>query len=587
MFPTRIFAAAICMSAAVAVEAPAAEKAPDPVGRVIDGFSLHDYRGPVRSLDEFKDAPAVVVAFLGTECPLVNLYAHRIQALADEWKDRGVAVVAVNSNRQDSLAKIAAHAQRHGLTFPILKDPDHSVADRFGAERTPEFFVLDRDRRVRYHGRMDDQFGIGYQKPSPTRRDLELALEQVLAEKEVEEPKTPAPGCLIGRPKRPDPTGDVTFTNQISRLFQKRCVECHNEGHVAPFTLERYEDAVGWADMIREVVEERRMPPWLASPDHGDFENNPTLSQDEIDLVGRWIDNGCPEGDLADMPPPPAFGKGWGISGPDQIFYMSEKPYRVPAQGVVNYRYYTVDPGFTEDRWIQEAEVRAGNPAVVHHVIVFIGQPGREAFGNPQMAYAPGMPPRRFPKGQAIRIPAGSKLIFQVHYTPNGVEQEDRSYVGFKYADSDDVTHEVHGGAAGVMIFNIPPNDPNYKMVAVENIRRDTTLIGMNPHMHLRGKSFRYTLRYPDGREEILLDIPRYDFNWQLWYNLKEPKLLPQGSKLICTAHFDNSAGNLSNPDPNKSVRWGEQTWDEMMFGFYSVVRPRRDLPDADQSASR
>lgn len=556
-------------------------------GELVTDFELSDARGKGWRLSEVGKDKAVVLAFLGVECPLANLYLPRLESLAAAWRDKGVVFLAVNSNTQDSLAEISAHAQRHGLSFPVLKDPGSSIATRLGAERTPEVVVIDNQSRLRYRGRIDDQFGIGYQKPKPTREDLGLALEAVLAGRAVEEPLTPVQGCLIGRAQRVAPTGDITFSKQVARIFHDRCVQCHHEGHVAPFSLTSYSEAVGWADMIREVVDQRRMPPWLANPAHGEFENNPTLTDEERSTLFAWLDNGCPEGDPADLPPPPAFGKGWGISEPDEVFYMRDDPYTVPAEGVVKYQHYLVDPGFTEDRFIKEAEVRAGNAAVVHHVIVFMGEPGRERFGNPQLAYAPGMPPRRFAKGHAIRLRAGSKLFFQVHYTPNGVQQDDRSYVGFKYADPSEVTHEVHGGAAGVMLFRIPPGDPNYRMVAVEEIKRDTVMIGMNPHMHVRGKAFTYVLRHPDGREEILLDVPKYDFNWQLWYNLKKPKLLPAGSQIVCTAYFDNSPANLSNPDPTRSVTWGEQTWDEMMFGFYSVIRPRRDLPDSKTAASR
>jgi hypothetical protein len=197
------------------------------------------------------------------------------------------------------------------------------------------------------------------------------------------------------------------------------------------------------------------------------------------------------------------------------------------------------------------------------------------------MAFAPGMTPRRFDKGMAIMAPAGSKLIFQCHYTPNGLEQKDRSYVGFVYADPSEVTHEVTGGTCGDLTFTIPPNQGNHQVVARKLFLRDATLLGMNPHMHVRGKSFKYELQLPDGKRETLLDVPRYDFNWQLWYMLKEPRLIPKGSRMICTAYFDNSDENPANPDPSKEVIWGEQTWDEMMFGFYSTIRVRKATDSA------
>jgi peroxiredoxin len=547
------------------------------VGRKIENFVLDDYRGTPRSLDDLAAGKLVVVAFMGTECPLANLYTPRLAELAAQFESKDVAFVGINSNQQDSISEVASHATRHGVRFQVLKDPANKIADRFGAVRTPEVFVLDKDRVVRYWGRIDDQFGIGFQKQDANRHDLKLALDELLAGKPVSVATTEAQGCFIGRVKRPDPSGEVTYSNQIARILKDRCVECHHEGQIAPFSLTSFDEVVGWAEMIREVTSQRRMPPWLAAAPHGEFKNNPSLTAEEIELIDRWLENGCPQGNPADLPPPLEYAKGWGISKPDQIFYMSDKPYTVPADGVVEYRYYTVDPGWKEDRWIEQAEVKVGNAAVVHHVIVFIEQPGEGRFGAPQMAFAPGMTPRRFEKGTAIRARAGSHLVFQCHYTPNGKSQDDRSYVGFVYADPKDVKREVLGGSCGNMTLEIPPNDGNFKVVARKMFLRDSYLLGMNPHMHLRGKSFRYELERADGTRELLLDVPRYDFNWQLWYMLKEPKLVPKGSRMVCTAYFDNSADNPANPDPSKVVTWGEQTWDEMMFGFYSTVKPRTD----------
>jgi hypothetical protein len=503
--------------------------------------------------------------------------------MAQQWAAHGVAFVAINSNQQDSITETAAHAQRHAFAFPVLKDSANKIADLFGAVRTPEVFVLDHDRVVRYWGRIDDQFGIGFQKRDATRHDLQVALEELLAGKNVSQPSTEAVGCLIGRVKRPAPSGNVTYSNQVARILQNRCVECHHDGQIAPFALTNYDEVVGWAEMITEVVHERRMPPWLADKKHDQFKNDPSLTKEEIATLDQWVENGCPEGNPADVPAPAEMAKGWGISQPDQVFYMRDQPYTVPAEGVVNYQIYTVDPGFKEDHWIQQAEVKAGNPAIVHHVIVFIQQPGGDRFGAPQMAYAPGMTPRRFEKGMAIRAAAGSKLVFQVHYTPNGTKQQDRSYVGFVYADSKQVTQEVLGGVCGNLDLNIPPGDGSHQVTARKLFLKDTILVGMNPHMHLRGKSFRYELELPNGAREVLLDVPRYDFNWQLWYMLKEPKLVPKGSRMICTAYFDNSDDNPANPDPSKAVNWGEQTWDEMMFGFYSSVKPRAAITAATE----
>ncbi len=552
------------------------------IGRKIENFTLSDSYGTERSLDDLKDKKAIVVAFLGTECPLANLYMPRLSQLAAQLETQGVGFLAINSNQQDSITEVNTHAKKHNVPFPVLKDPGNKIADAFGAERTPEMFVLDGNRVIRYTGRVDDQYGIGYQKAEAVRKDLAVAVEEVLAGKEVSVPETEALGCLIGRVHRSEPTGDVTYSNQIARIMRDRCVECHREGQLAPFALTEYDEVVGWAEMIQEVVHEQRMPPWFAAKEHDQFKNNPSLTEEELATVDAWVANGCPEGDPKQLPEPLTYAEGWGITTPDDVFYQSEKEFEIPAEGVVDYQYYTVDPGWKEDKWIQQAEVKAGDPKVVHHVIVFIQEPGGQPFGAPQMAYAPGMTPRRFPTGTAIRAKAGSVLVFQNHYTPNGTATKDRSYVGFVYADPKTVTHEVMGGACGQMQLEIPPNDPNHKVIARKLFLKDTLLLGMNPHMHVRGKSFKYELQNPDGTTEVLLDVPRYDFNWQLWYMLKEPRVIPKGARMICTAFYDNSADNPGNPDPNREVNWGEQTFEEMMFGFYSTIKKRTDLDPSE-----
>jgi peroxiredoxin len=552
------------------------------VGRKIESFELRDFYGKVHKLDDFNDHKLLVVAFLGTDCPLVKLYTPRLVELAEEFKDKNVAFIGINSNHQDTVTEINAFAQRNKVNFPILKDPDNAVADRFVAVRTPEVFVLDQNRVVRYWGRIDDQFGIGYQKNEPGRRDLAEALNELLAGKQVSIPTVTAPGCLIGRTQKIEPRGDVTYTNQISRIMQNRCIECHREGEIAPFPLTSYDEVVGWADMICEVIDEGRMPPWFANPKYGKFANDCRMSDEEKQLVHTWVANGCPEGDDKDLPADRQFTQGWRIGEPDAVYYMSKRPVKIPAEGVVDYMHFEVDPGFTEDKWIQAAEARPGNAAVVHHIIVFIRSPDNGSFGGfsegAQIGYAPGMPPRDLPPGQAMRIPAGSKLAFQMHYTPVGTPQEDLSYVGFKFADPATVKHRVKGSVCGNVTFEIPPGDPNYEVKARKRFRRDTLLVSLLPHMHVRGKDFLVELEYPDGTRETLLDVPKYDFNWQLWYNYAEPKLIPKGSRIHCTAHFDNSEENPFNPDPTKKVTWGEQTWEEMMFGFMSVIDPAEDI---------
>ena len=580
----RFFVAAVLCSFAgsmFAAERPDGSK----IAKISPAFSLADYRGKPWSSRDFDNNKVLVVAFLGTECPLVSLYSQRLQEMSGQLADRGVAFVGINPNQQDSLTELAHFAKTHAITFPLLKDPGNRVADQFGATRTPEVFVFDESRQLRYHGRIDDQYTYGVQRPKVEHEYLREAIDALLAGKSVAVEETETIGCLIGRVTEPDPTSDITYSKQISRILQKRCVECHRAGEIAPFSLTSYEDASGWAEMIAEVVDQQRMPPWHANPEHGDFANDSRLSDDEKQLINDWVASGAPEGDRSELPPPRTFADGWRIGEPDMIVKMSNKPFQIPAEGEVRYQYFTVDPGFTEDKWVQAAECRPGNRAVVHHIIVAAGsleQAGRRIHGDLSSdwlsATAPGARPLILPVGMAKRIPAGSKLVFQMHYTPNGTAQEDLSCIGLIFADPKTVQREVVTQKAAQPRFQIPPGADNHEVTATITFDEDTRMLAMFPHMHLRGKSFRYTATYPDKSEEILLDVPHYDFNWQNSYEFKEPKLMPAGTKLTCVAHYDNSAANLSNPDPTAAVRWGDQTWEEMMIGYFDMVLANQDL---------
>jgi peroxiredoxin len=565
--------------------AVAADTAGTPIGKKVESFSLPDFHGKVHSLADYKDQ-LVVVAFIGTECPLAKSYAPRLKDLAAEFEKQGVVFLAVDANVQDSLTEIGTYARVHGLTFPVLKDNNNELADLLGAVRTPEVFLLDKEQVVRYWGRIDDQYGFktgaGYVKPKLNERSLANAITEVLAGKQVSKPIAKADGCFIGRVAKQKPHGEVTYSNQIARVMQNRCVECHRAGEVAPFTLGSYDEVVGWAETIREVVQEGRMPPWFADPKYGHFINDARLSDEEKQQICTWVENGCPQGDAKDLPEPRKFVEGWQIGEPDQVVYMRDKSYTVPNEGTVDYQFFTVDPGWNTDKWIQSTEARPGNRSVVHHIIVFVAPKeggkgdggGRGGIGG----YAPGMTPTISPPGTATFVPAGSKLVFQMHYTTNGVEQDDRSMIGIRFADPKTVKKLVRGGMVGEVGFRIPPGDGNYEVKAKHMFLKDTVLMNLTPHMHLRGKSFKYEAEYPDGTREVLLDVPNYDFNWQLRYMLAEPKLMPKGTRLHATAHFDNSADNLANPDPTAEVTFGDQTWEEMMFGFYTSIDPKQDL---------
>jgi len=335
-------------------------------------------------------------------------------------------------------------------------------------------------------------------------------------------------------------------------------------------SLLTYKDARPWAKAIREKVVTREMPPWHADPKHGEWLNDRRISQEAIDTISAWVDSGAKEGDPKDLPPTPQFTAGWRIGKPDETFSVPEQA--VPAEGVVNYQYLTVATNFKEDRWVTAAEIRSTGREAVHHVIVFVQEPGTaRAEGRLLVGFAPGEDPAMFAPGFARKVPAGSNLVFQIHYTPNGTPVKDITTVGLIYAKAP-VKYTVVTRPVLDSKFLIPAGDPNYEVRSTYTFTEPAHLYSFMPHMHLRGKDFEYRAVFPDGTSKILLSVPRYDFSWQTYYVAKEPIAVPKGTRIECLAHFDNSTNNKYNPDPSQSVRWGDQTWEEMMLGWMSFV---------------
>jgi hypothetical protein len=528
----------------------------------------------------------LVVAFVSADCPVAELYAGRLATLSEEYVPRGVGFLALAPNERDNCDALSRFSIAHHLRFPVYRDLGAKLAGRLGVVRTPTVVLLDDRGAIRYRGRIDDQYAVGSRRAGPSRDDLAAAIEDVLAGRPVAVPETEAAGCPIERPVA-IPNSDVTYCRDIAPILERRCATCHRNGQAGPFPLTTYAEAEGWADAIGEVVASGRMPPWHADPRYGRFSNDSRLTPQEKQAIERWVGDGAPEGDQAHLPAPASHAEGWSIK-PDLVVDMPEA-YHVRASGVIDYQYFEVDPGFREDRWVRSAEIRPGNRKVVHHCTVFLKAPGSLADIDEQgdlgsyclVPYVPGISPMVLPDGMAKRVPAGWKLVFVVHYTPIGVAQEDRTSVGLVFADPRSVRREV---ATQLMVdpgLGIPPHAADYRVEHSRSFSEDTLLLSMFPHMHLRGKSFRYEVTYPDGQTEILLDVPRYDFNWQTSYVLTEPKRLPAGTVLRCIAHYDNSRSNPVNPDPGATVRTGRQSWDEMFNGYYDIALADQDLTKA------
>jgi peroxiredoxin len=559
----------------------------------LEALDLTDFGGRNWTLKDFEDDSILVVAFFGTECPLAQFYATRLNRIAKQYTDESVQVIAVLSNRQDSLKEIAAFATRRELSYPVAKDPANRFADQIGAERTPEVFVYDSGRNLRYRGRIDDQRGVAHDLLKPRRRDLQLAIDELLKGKEVSVPRTEASGCIISRAKQVDLESEITYGTHIAKILRKNCVGCHREDELAPFVLTDGEEASHWADMIAEVIREERMPPWHADGLHEKFANERVLTEEEKQLIFKWAEAGAPIGPEPNLPPLPAKPVGWQLpKEPDLVLPVTFTPVSVPAEAGprgVRYQWYMQAPGFTEDKWVTAAELRPGNIDVVHHILAFAVKPGEErrTLGRADVeylfGYVPGARVETLPPGHAKRIKAGHNIYFQVHYTPNGTPQKVQSRMGLVFADPEDVTHEVRTSSATERRFRIPggrslgkrEGPSSFPIEATSgSLPANATLLAFSPHMHLRGKSFSYELRTPDGESRMLLDVPNYDFNWQTTYVLDKRLAVPAGSKLHCKAVYDNSLSNLSNPGPLNDVRFGEQTWDEMMIGFFHYSVP-------------
>ncbi|HEY7292500.1 MAG TPA: hypothetical protein VH583_21870 [Vicinamibacterales bacterium] len=427
-----------------------------------------------------------------------------------------------------------------------------------------------------------------------------------------------------------------TFSKDVAPILYKNCTNCHRPGEIAPMSLLTYADARPWVRSIQTRITNGTMPPWHADPTYGVFENDRRLTAAEKDTILKWIAAGAPEGDAKDLPPQPKYADGWMIGQPDVVLTMQED-YPIPASGTVAYQYFEVPTNFTEDKWIQAFEVRPGNRAVVHHVIVYTRDPkaierareqarqaeasgrkpqpivtfaegmdipagqtgGKElpadqrktpgpndrpspgSFTGSIGGYVPGNPARIYDEGTATKLPVGASLVFQMHYTTTGKTATDRTSIGIIFSKEKPKV-ELHGAVLANGALHIKANDPNARVDAEMTVNRDIELYSILPHTHVRGKGWKYDATYPDGRTETLLSVPHYDFDWQTDYIYKQPVKIPKGTKIHATAWYDNSVANKSNPDPSKDVWWGDQTWEEMMFtGLTFSVPPPPTQPTA------
>lgn len=553
-----------------------AEEIPPSATNAAEAFPMEALDGSTIGFD--AAARCHVIAFLGVGCPVARQYAGRLGEIAAAYADRGVRVIGVDANRQDSAEEFAAAGAELGVGFPLVMDPGQRIARALGATRTGGVVVLDTRGAVAYAGRVDDQFAPGLARPAATSRDLVAAIDDLLAGRPVAVPRTDPVGCLITFDRDPVAADTApTFHRDIVPLLRTHCLECHRAGEIGPFDVSTLDEVAGWSAMMLETMEQGRMPPWHAAPGAGTFKNERRLPGEATALFRRWLEAGMPAGDPGAAPPASPFVAGWRLPRePDLVVPLGKRPYAVPASGTVDYQYFVADPHFGEETWVSAAQCVPGAPSVVHHAIVFVRPENLGDFRGMSFvtAYVPGQRATAFPPGHARRIPARSKFVFQMHYTPDGQPHGDLTKIGIVTMPREEVTHEVITLAAVEQDFEIPPHAADHEVRAeLKGFSKGSTLLAVSPHMHLRGKAFELRARR-GGETEVLLSVPRYDFNWQHTYEFDEALPLDGVDALEIVARFDNSAGNPANPDPAETVMWGEQTWEEMALAFFEVARP-------------
>ena len=548
--------------------------------------------------------PATVLVMTSTSCPLSRRWVPVLAGLESTWADRGVRTILVDVQGNDGVEDLRRLLREGGYEGEAIHDPDRRIATALGASTTTEAFLIDDRGTIRYRGAVDDRIGLGYTRAEPRITPLVDAVDAVIDGSVIAVAATTAPGCELGLDvDRPVLEERPTWHGTISRLFATHCVGCHHDGGVGPFPLDDEAEAVANAGMIARQVDRGLMPPWFAAPPaHGGpspWINDRSLADDERSAILAWARNARPSGDPAMGPRMEVVDRrrhgsvaSWSIGEPDLVLEIPRE-VAIPAEGYLDYVNLTVKTDFAEDRWIEAWEVVPTALDAVHHVLVFVrdpatGQVDRDGFvaayvpGHRSMDYSdPGISDGRT---MAKRLPAGATLYFQLHYTPNGRATSDRTRLGLRFAEGPPET-EVMVTSIANRRFRIPPNADAHPVEARIRVPQDIRILALLPHMHVRGRSYRYEWVDPEGRREVLLDVPNYDFNWQLSYVQATPKSIPAGSLLEGFATFDNSVGNPANPDPEAEVRWGDQTYEEMMLGYVEYLVPRRT--EGDLAAGR
>jgi peroxiredoxin len=547
----------------------------------VDNFTLLDQNGKSHKLYYLSDQKAVVIMVQGNGCPIARAAWNTLKEIRQEFAGKGIEFLMLNPNLQDDRASVQEEAREFGYDIPILADEAQLVGEALGVTRTAEVFVIETQHwNVVYRGPIDDRLTYERQRATAKKTWLTDALTSVLAGKPVAVAKREAVGCIVNFPNR-KPVA-ISYSRTIAPLLEKKCVGCHQKGGIASWAMSGYDRIRGFAPMIREVVRTQRMPPWHADPKVGHWEGDRSLAPEEAATLVHWVEAGAPRGDGPDpLAAPRAPASEWSLGKPDLVITLPA--YEVPATGVVAYRYATVANPLDKPVWVRAAVVLPGERAVVHHVLTGynaaaapagagrgraggIGALGISVFESSLSGYVPGTDAHAFPDDTGVLIEPGGSFVFQVHYTPVGKVATDVTRMGLYFHDKP--PRQIMRNVVAINpLISIAPNAAAHEESAYIAFDKPAIVYSLFPHAHYRGSSSKFEIQYPDGRVELLLSVPRYDFNWQRDYIFDKPLDVPAGSKIIHTTSYDNSPQNPANPDPAKRVTFGEQSWEEMLYG--------------------
>lgn len=544
------------------------------LGKKVPALMFKDIRYLPRSLSDFSGKRYFVIYASNLSCPLVARYWPRLKELNAQYQKQGFQFLSLNVEPADSVKDIAEQALRYDVPFPFVQDMEGECVKALGLHTTSQVVILDAKRRLLYSGRVDDQYRLGGARPKASKTELKDALAAISKGQGQYLKSTPVDGCKIAEPAPKAKEAKYNYVDHAAPLIRKHCLDCHKPGGLAPFHLVSYEDAKKNAATIAYVVSEGRMPPWYGSERHKGFSNYRGMTAAERQILSDWARAGAPSGDLSKLKAVPLKAKQeWQIGKPDWILKVAET-VKLPADGYVPYKYFTFFGKFPHDRWIESIEIKPKNTRVLHHcnmIYTFFNNKGERSRTTFVTGVVPGSGATFTPKDVAIKIPKGATLVLQAHYTTTGKPEEDQLQVGFRFARKR-VRKQLHHVRAGNRKFAIPAGASHHEVRASATLKRRAELVAVFAHMHLRGKAMRFVAHHKEQQQE-LLTIPNYSFDWQQSY--KWPigqKVLKKGTRIECIAHFDNSAFNPFNPDPKKTVKYGLQTYHEMMYGFVFFV---------------